>query len=186
MSEGYDVFSSFRNFDDFDRFFKAQVKSVSILSQVPIEYDRECLLIVHKSWLDRREFWLKEKMAKGTTRLSHLKECAILIDCCATIDLCRFPISQEQLEAIKGDKGFSNSSYDAERIDLMKKHGSTYICWMIFFGLCESYQRNRPSSRNMPLSRITPEIEMNMLALLKGKDVNDFGLYLMLTAVFLK
>lgn len=175
--EDFEVFQA-----DFTRYCRQIAEGVG----VRIHWDEAKLRDAHKAWCSRCAYWKSERVPSGSDGLSHVKILALLLfqlsefSWVTVVEACE-PTAPGLGNPYTG----TGADFDLVRADIVDAEG-TYLGFQFAINSITTIEREREDRLEPYIFRITPDFEHDILAYMLSEARDEFALYLMLKALFVR
>jgi hypothetical protein len=185
------IFDRWLDFTAFQRDINDLCAILQFRTTKVISVDENRLEIAHQRFKAHQAAWLELLLPKGTSKLSHLKSTAILIE--SLIDLTPISVGESlaQIPPSSHQDGGSTqleivSQCSEQDIQKFVDGQSHMIAWLIGYHICEFFEKHRTDRIDPYVSRTTDEFETDLVSGLFSGRVTAQALHLILKALFLR
>jgi len=166
---------------DFRRYCFACMRVYGIKS----DFIPNALKQIHEQWVDAHNDWLNYETHESTTKLSHVKICALLLH-----SLCAEPFLGNMYDHVYEEEEKYTFSGPAELFEKARKDFIDGREAIISLDLCTLiinwFERNR-TDRSTPYSqRMTEDMRHDILSYIVTDSCDKKAIYLMLKALYLR
>lgn len=188
------IFDRWCDVNSFRRDFEDICGILQYRSGLQIVLDVGKLDIVHERFQSVERAWLELLLPEGTTRLSHLKMCAILLETLS--ELAPIEVHEaageipSDLEHSYQDGGPGHyervNQMDERDIKKILDGGSQYIGWLVAYHICCHFEAERTDRIDPFEERVTEEFEIDLVSGLFSGMLKAQAIHLVLKALFLR